>query len=400
MKYVVNSIRIIVGVLFIFSGLVKANDPAGLSYKMHEFFEAWGMQSWNSYALTFSVLMIAFEIIAGAALLLGWQKKINLWLLLGLILFFTFLTGYAWLAKKEDGSAKFAACGCFGDCIPLKPNQSFFKDIALLVMILFLLVFQKYIQPLFNNKITWALLAAVVAFSFFIQKYTLDHLPFKDCLSFKVGNNILEKKRFKADSVRTIYTYRKDGKEYLVEAPNYPQWMLDEDTTYVIDEAKTKTITISEGNKADMIRDFSLNAESGSDTTEAILSQKGYVYLFLMTDFKTNSNSWDAAFGKLVAQCKNNYIPVYVVSNKAVEARKYFSKFDYLKNAVFFCDEKPLLAAARTRPTLMVLNNGTIQAKYSYKDLSTVINNKERRNPKPIIPTILSQDSLTPKPQP
>ena len=32
--------RWFVGVLFIFSGLVKANDPLGLSYKMQEFFEA------------------------------------------------------------------------------------------------------------------------------------------------------------------------------------------------------------------------------------------------------------------------------------------------------------------------------------------------------------------------
>ena len=41
MKLLVNTARIIVGVLFIFSGLVKANDPLGLSYKMQEFFEVW-----------------------------------------------------------------------------------------------------------------------------------------------------------------------------------------------------------------------------------------------------------------------------------------------------------------------------------------------------------------------
>ncbi|MCH5597734.1 DoxX family membrane protein [Niabella ginsengisoli] len=70
MKIIVNIARIIVGVLFIFSGLVKANDPIGLSYKMQEFFLVWGMSALDGIALTLSVLMIAFEIIAGAALLL------------------------------------------------------------------------------------------------------------------------------------------------------------------------------------------------------------------------------------------------------------------------------------------------------------------------------------------
>ena len=37
-------IRIFVGVLFIFSGLIKANDPSGLAYKMGEFFEVWAKE--------------------------------------------------------------------------------------------------------------------------------------------------------------------------------------------------------------------------------------------------------------------------------------------------------------------------------------------------------------------
>src|SRR5262249_35159409 len=127
MKLIVNIVRVIVGVLFIFSGLIKANDPLGLSYKMKEFFEVWSDGLANSsfflnhtlinffhffheHSLTLSVIMIAFEIIAGAALLLGWQMKLFSWLLLLLIIFFTFLTAYAFL------SGKFKSCGCFGDC--------------------------------------------------------------------------------------------------------------------------------------------------------------------------------------------------------------------------------------------------------------------------------------------
>src|SRR3982751_308892 len=138
-KNILVAVRWIVGLLFIFSGLIKANDPLGLSYKMQEFFEVWGWNFFNDFTLSFSVLMIVFEIVAGVAVLLGWRMKLFSWLLLALIVFFTFLTGYAYL------SGKVRECGCFGDCIPLTAGQSFTKDLILLVLILFLFAQQKKI---------------------------------------------------------------------------------------------------------------------------------------------------------------------------------------------------------------------------------------------------------------
>src|SRR5580693_8782038 len=102
MKLTVNIARIFVGVLFIFSGLIKAIDPLGLAYKMQEFFEAWagngpmnGTWNWlHEHALVLSVLMNTLEVGLGVALLIGWQKKLVSWVLLLLMLFFLFLTSY------------------------------------------------------------------------------------------------------------------------------------------------------------------------------------------------------------------------------------------------------------------------------------------------------------------
>ena len=85
MKIVVAIARILVGGLFIFSGLVKAIDPLGLTYKMQEFFEAWGhtpfltgIMNWlGEYAFLFSLVMIILEVALGVALLVGWRKKTN-----------------------------------------------------------------------------------------------------------------------------------------------------------------------------------------------------------------------------------------------------------------------------------------------------------------------------------
>src|ERR1700722_17545422 len=141
MKILMSIVRAVVGALFIFSGLIKANDPLGLSYKMQEFFEVWNFHWLDNYTLAFSVIMIVFEIVAGVAILLGWRMKLFSWLLLLLIIFFTFLTGYAYL------SGKVRECGCFGDCIPLTAGESFTKDLVLLVLILFLFANKNIIKP-------------------------------------------------------------------------------------------------------------------------------------------------------------------------------------------------------------------------------------------------------------
>src|SRR5580693_5283475 len=141
MKILISVIRALVGILFIFSGLVKADDPLGLSYKMQEFFEVWNFHWLDHFTLAFSILMIVFEIVAGVAILLGWRMKLFSWLLLVLIIFFTFLTGYAYL------SGKVRECGCFGDCIPLTAGESFCKDLVLTALIVFLFIFRDRIRP-------------------------------------------------------------------------------------------------------------------------------------------------------------------------------------------------------------------------------------------------------------
>src|SRR5260221_9123808 len=204
MKATINISRILTGVLFIFSGLVKANDPLSLGYKMQEFFEIWNdelakgtfflnhtlinvFNFFHEHSMALAIVMIAFEIIAGAALLLGWKMKLFSWLLLLLIIFFTFLTGYALL------SGKFKNCGCFGDCLPISPKTSFLKDLFLLVLIGFLFTQRKKIKPLFPGRATALCMLAVTILSLGIQWYTLTYLPVADCLLYKKGNNISEK---------------------------------------------------------------------------------------------------------------------------------------------------------------------------------------------------------------
>ena len=203
-------IRWIVGLLFIFSGLIKANDPLGLSYKMQEFFEAWNWYSFNDYTLVLSLIMNVFEVLAGVAVIIGWRMKLFSWLLLLLIIFFSFLTGYALF------SGKIKTCGCFGDCLPLTPAQSFIKDLVLLILILILFINKNQILSSAKPVAAITALAVCIVLVGSLQAYVMKHLPLIDCLPYKKGNNILKEMQpppnAVPDSVVMVFKYRKNGK--------------------------------------------------------------------------------------------------------------------------------------------------------------------------------------------
>ncbi len=184
MKKLVWVCRILVGLLFIFSGLIKINDPLGFSYKLGEYFEVFHIGFLTNLALGLAILLCSAEIILGFALLIGARASSVAWGLLLLIIFFAFLTFYSAYFKVVQ------TCGCFGDAIPLTPWQSFSKDLVLLVMIVILFMYRKSISPLFARKTGDNLLIAAVVISLGIGLYTYNFLPFIDFLPYKVGANI------------------------------------------------------------------------------------------------------------------------------------------------------------------------------------------------------------------
>ncbi len=384
MKLAINITRIIVGILFIFSGLVKANDPLGLSYKMKEFFEKWNeglyqssfflknilinlFQFLHDHSLSLSIFMIAFEIIAGVALLLGWRMKVFSWLLLLLIVFFTFLTGYAFL------SGKFTNCGCFGDCLPITPKTSFLKDIILTGLIIFLFVNRKKIMPAFSGKTNFAAMTAATVISFGMQWYVLNYLPFADCLPFKKGNNIPEKRKMPAnaipDSTVINFVYEKDGKKVEFTADKFPNDF--KSPPYKFITRYDKLIRKGKNNEPP-IKGFSLRTQSGVDSTDIVLSEP-YCLLLFCENFSTPVAYWQKGFEEVRKIVDQKNIPVYIVTASTNEARIALSKTPFSDIKVFECDFTAIRTAARTNPCLYLLKQGIVVNKWSYKKISKAV---------------------------
>jgi uncharacterized membrane protein YphA (DoxX/SURF4 family) len=352
--------QLIVGVLFIFSGLIKANDPSGLSYKMQEFFEVWGWHGFDDYTLALSVLMIAFEIIAGIAVLLGWRFPLFSWLLLLLILFFTFLTAYA------QFSGKIRECGCFGDCIKLTALDSFIKDLILLGLILVLFYYRRQVRALFPPKLSMAIVLAVALFSFGIQFYVLTYLPVVDCLPYKKGNNIPEKMKIPAgalpDSTTIMFKYTRQGIPVEFDAEHFPEDFNDSLYQFVGRYDKL----IRKGNAQPPIKDLVMLAPSGADTTQAILNHPGFSLVLFSRHLESGHDNWGPEFARITENASKAGIPLVWVSADAEQAAAVLSDLRLSSVPLLRGDLVAIKTAARANPTLYLLNQGTIVEKWSY----------------------------------
>jgi len=203
MKYIVSISRVLVGVLFIISGLIKLNDPLGFSYKLQEYFsvDVLNLPFLEPYALMISVVVVVFEVILGVFLLIGYKRKFTLWSLLAMIVFFTFLTFYsAYFDKVKD-------CGCFGDALKLTPWESFTKDVILLFLILILFFGKKHIKPLFSKLPNTILALISFIFSLWFGYHVLMHLPSKDFRAYKIGNNIQQEMSIPEGAPKPVIEY-------------------------------------------------------------------------------------------------------------------------------------------------------------------------------------------------
>ena len=204
----------LLGALFIFSGLIKLNDPVGTALKLEEYFDVFAgdlpaldglFRSLGSSSRLLSILLTSLEVILGAALLLRWYLRQTLWVLLALLVFFTFLTFYsAALNKVTD-------CGCFGDFVKLTPWTSFAKDLFLLLLWFVVFSNQRFLRHSFVQGTTGIMtMTFVTAIAVGIGVRALGHLPYFDFLPYKVGNNIGQLMK-PAEPARYNYTFERNA---------------------------------------------------------------------------------------------------------------------------------------------------------------------------------------------
>lgn len=357
MKLITTISRLLVGSLFIFSGFIKANDAIGFSYKLVEYFEVFDTHFLVPIALPLAMFICIFEIILGFTLLLGARVKLTLWLLLLMIIFFTFLTFYSAYFQKV------LSCGCFGDAIPLTPWQSFTKDLVLLVLIIVLFIGQEYIEPLFGEMFENFLLVVILIASTAFPIYTYNYLPVIDFRPYAIGKNIPEQTKGIPDEVKFFYTLKDKKTGESIEVDTWPEnW--DQKYDYV----SNRTEVTKKGVDA-KIKDFSINDLNGSDYTQDIIENPNYNFLLICYDLEKTEKSVFGKINDFAALCKQDSVPLIILTSSTKETIDIFKQETKTTVDFYNTDGTVLKTMIRSNPGLMLLKAGTVIDMWHYHSL-------------------------------
>lgn len=368
-KSLVNFCRVFVGVLFIFSGLIKANDPLGFGYKLEEYFEVFHMPFLSSMATGIAIALCVFEVVLGALLLFGFWRKQVTWGLLLVIVFFTGLTFASAFFKVVT------SCGCFGDAIPLTPWQSFSKDVVLLVMIVYLFRYRELIGSVTGNAgLQKGLFVLVLMLSVLFSLYTYTRLPVIDFLPYKIGSNIPELMRIppgaKPDEYSIIYTLKNKvtGETKTMNDKDYLKTEIWKDENWEI-TGKPESKLVKKGYQP-KIRDLVITDASGTDYTKELIENPYYNLVVVAYDL---AHTHEEAIGKLNAIALNaaeqfNIRTVLLTSGTAQQANEYSNRLKLFME-IFYADAVPLKSMVRANPGVLLLKNGVIVNKWHYNTM-------------------------------
>tara|TARA_B110000090_G_scaffold204945_1_gene251863 strand:- start:238 stop:1200 length:963 start_codon:yes stop_codon:yes gene_type:complete len=318
MKTLIHIARILVGVLFIFSGFVKLVDPIGSQYKFQEYFSegVLNMEFLIPYALPFAILLILAETLLGVMLLIGYKPKITLSSLFVITLIFLFLTWYsAYYNKVTD-------CGCFGDAIKLSPWETFYKNVILLLFIIFLVIKRSFLKPLFKRKIPKLLTFVSLAAFLYVAQHVLIHLPLIDFRPYAIGKNISKGMEYKDDG----------------EIPPVHDFMLE---------------------------------DVQNDLAPEILAKEN-VMLIILYNLEKSDESGFPAIKKVSEKALKNGYTVYGVSASFTNDLLAAKEKHQLPFEFFFCDETTLKTMIRANPGIIILDKGTVIDKKNFIDADKI----------------------------
>ena len=360
--------QIFVGVLFIFSGFIKANDPKGFAYKLDEYFsvftQAWpggkGLFSFfGSISHELAMLICAFEIFVGILLLIGIWRRFTVSVLLLMIVFFTFLTFYsAYYDKVTD-------CGCFGDAIKLTPWGSFTKDIILLIPSIYLFIHWRWLKPALPGK---AKLASGIAigggiFSLLFTIYCHYYLPVIDFRPYKIGNDIEALMHSPADTLAKIptrfYVYKNEKdtnqiKRFRIDSMNKVDLTgYKYSSYYETEKPKPKQLP--------PVHDFTVDSKDSS-LTWSFLHQKGYrLFLAYYLLDKANTGAQPALNELTSSLLKEGKVRIWGVTSASEQERNDFIKKYNLPYPLYTMDGTTLKTMIRSNPGLILFKDNVVK---------------------------------------
>lgn len=358
--------RVIFGLVFLFSGFVKAVDPLGTAYKISDYLEAFSLTSLDFLAFPASLLLIATEFTIGFNILFNVHLKASTWAASLFMLVMTPVTLYLAISNPISD------CGCFGDAIVMTNWQTFYKNVVLCIILAIIALLQNQTRPWLSNWGAWIVTLIPILVSFGISIYCYNLLPIIDFRPYKIGNNIIEGMQIPEDApldkYETTFFYEKDGIEKAFTLDNYPA----EDSTWTFVRQESKLI---EQGYVPPIHDFSIITEDG-DITDLILEDAGYTLLVISHKVEKASTKNIKCVKSTIENAKKAGAKViWLTSSYSDDIEEFKSEYE-INDTFGATDDITLKTIVRSNPGLVLIKDATVIEKWHHNSLPT----KEKLN--------------------
>lgn len=358
--------RIIFGLVFLFSGFVKAVDPLGTAYKISDYLEAFSLTSLDFLAFPASLLLIATEFTIGFNILFNVHLKASTWVASLFMLVMTPVTLYLAISNPISD------CGCFGDAIVMTNWQTFYKNVVLCIILAIIAILQNHTRPWLSNWGACVVTLLPILISFGISIYCYNLLPIIDFRPYKIGNNIIEGMQIPEDApldkYETTFFYEKDGVEQAFTLDNYPA----EDSTWTFVRQESKLI---EQGFVPPIHDFSIITEDG-DITDLVLEDAGYTLLVISHKVEKASTKNIKCVKSTISNAKKAGANViWLTSSYSDDIEEFKTKFE-INDTFGATDDITLKTIVRSNPGLVLIKDATVIEKWHHNSLPT----KEKLN--------------------
>lgn len=359
-KIIVEIFRVAIGLVFVFSGFVKAVDPWGSAYKFIDYFTAFNMTFLNSLALPASFILSALEFALGICLLAGVYRKITSLLIVLFMSFMTCLTLYLAIANPVTD------CGCFGDAVVISNWATFIKNMIILPASVIVFLWSSKMSFLFSRKSRSLVVLYTFVFILGVSAYCYANLPILDFRPYKVGNNIRELMEIpegvETDVFETIFIYEKDGERQKFTLDNYPKegsgW------TFVDSESKL----VKKGYEP-AIQGFSISDSEGYDVTDEILSDENYVFLLVAHKLDKASDSYIEKINEIYDYSRQYGYKFYCLTASLEEQISEWKESTGAEYLFYSADDITLKTIIRSNPGLVLIKDATIVNKWADRNI-------------------------------
>ena len=366
MRLVKNLCRIIVGIVFIYSGFVKGIDPLGSDYKFTDYFNAFGMGWMNATTLFFSFALSLAEFLIGTALLFNLWVSRMAW---GSLLFMAFFTPLTLVLALTNPVSD---CGCFGDAMILTNWQTFWKNIILFLLAIMIFVYRKEYKSSLSLMGQFSFLTLAGAGMLCLSIYCYRHLPVLDFRPYAVGKNITEGMRLpegaKPDQYEVTLKYKnkQTGEIRSFTEENYP-W---QDTLNWEYESSSERL-VKKG-YITPIHDLVIEHPTLGNITEEILEDDNHTILAVAYNLNQSDTQYQPAINRLAEYARKKGIRFYGLTSSTERDIEAYKKRNHVPYEFCTADEIQLKTMIRSNPGVIILREGTILDKWAGKDVPDV----------------------------